>query len=443
MKKICMSAWVGAFLVLSAANSEAAENPSTAELHRQAERCRKLLRESLVEFYLPGCLDRENGGYLQSLRDNKFVPNGEKFLTLQARQLWFFSLLAQEGIQKDAALSAARHGYEFLEGKFKDQQYGGYFSKVTDRGEVKDPRKHIYLNSFALYGLTAYYRATHDTQALEAAKALFRVLDARTHDNSYGGYLEFFDRDWKEITDPRAQGYVGAIGHKTYNTHLHLLESFSDLFMTWKDPVLRQRVSELLTINMSTVHAREANNNVDAWHRDWTVVNEPRNLRASYGHDVECIWLGSRAARALEMPQPVLLNWAEGLAESCLSRGYDREHGGFFSSGPLTKPADDLKKIWWVQAEALVGMLELFALTGKSEYYQTFEQTLDFCEKYVVAREGGWWATRAANGDPTEDKQRSGPWQGAYHAGRSLLYSAQLLETVAALREGSGKPAQK
>jgi mannobiose 2-epimerase len=428
------------WLVLSCASWGAA-NPSATELREQAARCRRILQESLVKFYLPACVDRENGGYLEALKGNEFVPTGEKFLTLQARQLWFFSALARQGIQKEQALAAAKQGYNFIETKFRDRELGGYFSKVSDKGEVIDARKHLYLNSFALYALTEYHRATKDVPALDAAKLLFRTLQKRAHDAKYGGFIEFFDRDWKEVTDSKAQGYVGAIGHKTYNTHLHLLESFSALAEVWSDDLLRRRVLELLAINTSTVHAREVNNNIDAWHRDWTVVNEARNLRASYGHDVECIWLALEAARAVGVPKPVFANWSAGLAESCLSRGYDREHGGFYSSGPLGRPADDLKKIWWVQAEALVGMLEMFQQTGNPEFYQVFKQTLDFCEQHQVAKEGSWWATLQPDGSRSGDTQRSSPWQGAYHAGRAMLISARLLEELASSNPaGRGEP---
>ena len=134
--------------------------PNKEQLLAQAQQCRELLRTSLIQFYLPACVDQANGGYLESLRGGKFALTGEKFLTLQARQLWFFSTLAIEGYETERALAAARSGFSFIQTKMRDAQNGGYYSKVTDEGGPRDPRKHAYLNSFALYGLTAYYRAT-------------------------------------------------------------------------------------------------------------------------------------------------------------------------------------------------------------------------------------------------------------------------------------------
>jgi mannobiose 2-epimerase len=404
--------------------------PAREALLQQARRCRQILQTSVVDFYLPACVDRVNGGYLESLREGQFAPTGEKFLVLQGRQLWFFSTLIREGIRREAALDAAKAGFEFLENRMRDRRHGGYFAKVTDAGQPRDTRKHVYLNAFALYGLVAYHRASGDEGALAAARELFRVLEEKAHDRRRGGYVEFFTDDWRPITDPKASGFVGAIGTKTYNTHLHVLEAFAELYRVWPDPLVRQRLAELLLINASTVHHPDFNCNIDGWRPDWRMIESPSNLRASYGHDVECAWLALDAGRALGLSPQVLRGWAEGLCAYSLKYGYDAQHGGFFYTGRLGRPADDTRKEWWVQAEALVSMLEMYRLTGKREYYDAFRQTLDFVEKHQVARQGSWWATRTADGSPRGD-QRSSPWQGAYHNGRAMLLSAKLLEELA------------
>ena len=74
-------------------------------------------------------------------------------------------------------------------------------------------------------------------------------------------------------------------------------------------------------------------------------------------------------------------------------------------------------------------MLELYQLTGKTAYHDVFSQTLDFVEKHQVAKEGSWWATRAADGSPRGDT-RTSMWQGAYHNGRAMLRCADLLEEL-------------
>jgi mannobiose 2-epimerase len=403
-----------------------------AECRALAQRCRGLLDASIIRFYLPACVDSNQGGYFEVLREGRFAAGQDKFLTLQARQVWFFSTLAAEGIKREQALGAARHGYDFLQRSFLDPTNGGYYSKVANDGRPTDTRKHAYLNSFALYALAAYHRASGDAAALAAAQRLFRTLDARMHDATNGGYHEFCYADWRPVNDPKEPGYVGAMGTKTYNTHLHLMESFAELYRQWPDPALRGRLAELLVINTSTVLDAEHHCNVDAWDSDWRVVNTPRNLRASYGHDVECAWLALDAARALGQSPALLRRWAESLCATSLRFGYDSQHGGFFMGGPLGQPADDTRKEWWIQAEALVGLLEMYQLTREQQYWTRFKQTLDFVEQYQVAQEGGWWATRHADGSPDANLSRTSPWQGAYHNGRAMLRCAKMLETLGA-----------
>lgn len=418
-------------LILFIGVTRGAEAPSKERMLALAAECRAALGKSLIDFYLPGCVDRDLGGYKEYLKDGVFVNQGEKFLVLQARHLWLFSTLAGRGIETNRTLGAAQAGFEFLEGKMRDREHGGYFSKVTDAGEAKDARKHAYLNAFAIYALTAHHQATGSQLALSRARELFQLLEKRAHDPRHGGYHEWFRRDWTLIQDPAEPSFVGAAGRKTFNTHLHLLEAFAALHRAWPDPLLRKRLHELIVILTSTILQHSHGASVDAFTPDWSPVMEARNLRASYGHDIEAVWLTLDAADAIGLPRAPLRNWAETLAANCLANGSDAKHGGFYEGGPLGKPADALNKTWWVQNEAAVGLLELFRLTGDPKYYAAFEKTLRFQLDHHIASEGGWWATRAADGSPTRDTTRTGPWQGGYHAGRALLLCADWLEAMA------------
>ncbi|MFO0900215.1 MAG: AGE family epimerase/isomerase [Pirellulales bacterium] len=422
----CWLLAVGSAAVFSA-------EPTTADYQAQADRCRRILRSSIIDFYLPDCVDHEQGGYYESLVDGKFGPTGEKFVTLQARQLWFFSALASADLERDSALGAAHTGYQFLEAKFRDRVHGGYFAKVSDQGQPTDRRKHVYLNAFVLYALAAYHRASGDAAALAAAQDLFRTLEAKAHDSAHGGYVEFFQQNWAPIVDPSEPSFIGPPGTKTFNTHLHMLEALAELHRVWPDPLVRTRLDELLAINTLTIRLPEFGCNVDGFTSYWRPIDTPRNLRASYGHDVEAAWLCLDAARTLNRSSAVYRGWAEGLVGYSVEHGFDHAHGGFFYSGPLGEPADETKKEWWVQAEALVSLLEMHQLTGKPEYYERFAETLDFVERHQVATEGGWWATRQADGSPAGDS-RTSMWQGAYHNGRAMLRCGEMLDKLAANR---------
>lgn len=85
-----------------------------------------------------------------------------------------------------------------------------------------------------------------------------------------------------------------------------------------------------------------------------------------------------------------------------------------------------------MQAEALVSLLTMYQLTGDEKYYAAFNKTFDFVKQHQIAQEGGWWAARAADGSPDRNRSRTSMWQGAYHSGRALLVSSQLLQSLAA-----------
>lgn len=421
-----------AFAIHTQPTAVFAQAPDRAQFESRSKECLQLLNSSILDFYLPNAVDTKHGGFLENLDANgHFVSGGGKFLTLQARQIWTFSTCAERGIRKEECLAAAKQGFDFLQKHFYDSKNGGYYNQLNDDGTVRDSKKHSYLNSFALYALAAYYRASSDPTALKAATNLFETLDEKAYDKQRGGYQEFFSQDWQPVTDPAQAGIVGAVGTKTYNTHLHLMESFTELYRVNKDPRVRDRLTELLMINTVTVQHPQYTCNIDGWSLDWKMIDSPNNLRASYGHDVECVWLAFDTASALDWQVQPLQQWGVKLVDYSMKYGYDQQHGGFFYTGPLGQPAADRHKEWWVQTEALVCMLEMYRVTGDQKYWDAFESTFEFCKKYQIASEGGWWASRQADGSASSNHSRTSMWQGAYHNGRALMQCSDLLQQLA------------
>ncbi|QEG21569.1 AGE family epimerase/isomerase [Mariniblastus fucicola] len=426
-------------LIAVLTTSGRAQDTANGDLTALADQCDAHLRKSIVDFYLPHCVDEKNGGYLETIdAEGKFCESEYKFLTLQTRQMWFFCQLVKNDIEKEKALAAAKSGFDFLQTHFLDKENGGYFSRVTMDGGEFDTRKHIYLNAFAMYGLAAYYNATGDGEALAAALNLFEKFEQKAYDKQNGGYREFFYADWTEITDPNEPKFVGEVGTKTYNSHLHILEAFTELFRAAPSDRLKERIAELIVINTSTVRHPQHPCNIDRWTNDWQMVKEDFNLRASYGHDVECAWLVFDAAREIGWSIKPLQNWAVATVDHSIKFGFDAEHGGFYYSGPLGEASDDTKKEWWTQAEALVSMLEMYRLTGDEKYMDVFHKTFAFVEQYQIASAengGGWWASRHADGSTHANTSRTSTWHGAYHNGRAMILCGELLREMAVKQE--------
>lgn len=400
----------------------------TEKLERSGDKALSLLHSSVIDFYYPGSMDTRYGGYLQDADANGSFSTKDKFLTFQARQLWFFSHMAHHGIKKEDMLKAATVGYKFLMDHFLDTQYGGFYSRVSRDGFPLDPTKHAYLNAFTIFSLVEYFRASGDQSALDEALKLFWVLECRSRDMENGGYHEFFTSSWVRITDPGFHSYVGPVNTKTYNTHLHLLEAFTELYKVSQDVTVGNRLAELIFINTRTVKHPEFAANIDGWNNDWSVIDNPKNFRASYGHDVECVWLVLEAARALDWPTHTLLSWAKETCQYSMRYGYDPVHGGFYNGGAFGEMSDDTRKVWWIQAEGLVAMLTLWNLTGEEKYLNSFLQTFSFVEKHQLNEAGIWLASVQANGQPA-DSSTSNMWQAAYHSGRALWRIHQLIKS--------------
>jgi mannobiose 2-epimerase len=401
------------------------------EFTSQAARCRKNLGENIVDFFLPACLDTVNGGYMEIEKDGKFLPAGEKFVLLQARHVWSFSLVAQQGVASAEALDAARAGVEFIETHMRDRTLGGYFSTVTDAGDPLDRRKHICLNAFVLYAYARHFLASGDTSALTAAQELFYLIEDRARDDRGGGYVEFFTEDWKPITDRKEHNNFSTTGTKTLITHMHIMETYAELYRAWPDPVLRERIEQLIHTVFSKFRHPFYSRTVNAWTPAWKIVLRRQNLRANYGHDLESIWYIIDACETIGLPIDDMMPRFIEICDHDIKHGYDSKYGGFYSQGPVAVFRALTDKVWWVQTEALNAMLTLYRLTGDDRYYKTYRDVFDFIENHHFAPDGGWWATLHPDGTP-KTGLRASRWQGCYHTARSMVMCAHILDELAA-----------
>ena len=396
---------------------------------RYIPRLERILTDNIASFWYDKSLDREHGGYIIS-----FGPTGElqapatKMIVTQARTVWLFSRLARAGYRKQQYLDAAELGYRFLTEKMWDQAYGGFYWEVDVTGNKQlKPRKHLYGQSFALYALSEYYLATGRTEALDFAVRFFNLLEAKSHDKTCGGYVEFFNPDW--TTPPVGEStYLGdPAGFKLMNTHLHLLEALTTFYRASKLPLARERLLELIHIQTSTVVRKNLGGCTDKYERDWTPRLDGTYARVSYGHDIENIWLLMDACDAAGVSNYPFGDLYETLFDYSLKYGYDEAEGGFYYTGPFNKPADNRDKSWWVQAEVIVSALHMYRHTKDPKYLSVFEKTFELIDTKLVDRaHGEWHAGVAPSGQSYGDK--ANPWKGGYHNGRAMIECIRILK---------------
>jgi mannobiose 2-epimerase len=389
----------------------------------------KILKENIASFWYTKSLDRKNGGYTINFGP-KGQPRGEgtKMIVTQARTLWLFSRLVRAGYGGSEYMEAADIGYRFLKEKMWDEKNGGFYWEVDVTGNEKlRPRKHLYGQAFALYAVSEYYLANKKQEVLDFATRLFNLLEAKSHDKTFGGYVEFFNEDWTPVPASE-RSYMGTeAGLKLMNTHLHLLEALTTFYRASKLPLARKRLLELINIESNAVVRKYIGACTDKYERDWTPRLEGDFARVSYGHDVENIWLLIDACNAANVTNYPFLDLYRTLFDYSLKYGYDEADGGFYDSGPFNRPADRRSKIWWVQTEAVVSALYMHRLTRQAKYLSIFEKTSDFIEKNMVDWENGeWHANISPEGKPYGDK--ANVWKAGYHNGRAMIECLEILK---------------
>ena len=411
--------------------------PTKETYLKLAEEVEAALRRDVLDVWFPRNVDNQNGGFYSGF-DRKWqpAPSEGKFSVFQGRMTWISSQAAiQRPELRDKFLPIARHGLDFLNDVLWDKQYGGFFWGVDDHGKISPffgDRKELYGESFAMYGAAAAYQATKDPKALRLAQSAFRWIDEHAHDAKNGGYFEWLTREGKPLdataeSQPSSGGFP--IGYKTMNTHIHLLESFSQLYEISKDDTLRKRLEELLTVVRDNVCVQPGVMNL-YFTNDW----RPVPGHDSYGHDVETAYLMLEAEDVLGVPHdPKTETMARMLVDHALAYGWDKEMGGFYDEGTTFGQAENKRKEWWVEFEGLNAPLLMHEKYGKEtpRYFDAFLKQWQFISDHQIDSEFHGVYQEIGPDGSVEDATKGQIWKAAYHDGRALLNVSARLRKLA------------
>jgi mannobiose 2-epimerase len=394
-----------------------------------AKEFRTTLVEKIMPYWYDTAIDRVHGGYVLSDDSAKKAPAAsEKQLVTQARMIWGFSHAHRKGLEdgKRDYLKAAEQGYKFLMERFLDRQHGGYFWTTDLAGKPLNERKIVYGESFVIYGLVEYSRASGDKAALQRAMDLYKVLQKHGHDSNYGGWVEHFQADWTPILTPGPELIVEVGGYKSANTHLHLLEAFTDLYEATRDAAVKESLEEAIRLNSTYFYPRDPGQSCFHRHLDWTPVTDPSSAGLSYGHNVEFAWLMIRAQEVLGRAPA----WAhfDAHLDHALKYGYDHQRGGLYSRGVDDQPASNTDKIWWVEAEMLAALTDSLKHRPDAARSEALDKLLQFIVAYQAdPRDGIWLDTVAADGTP-KVTAKAHNWKANYHDVRAMVKFVEAFE---------------
>lgn len=374
------------------------------------------VKNELVNHIIPfwnSLRDDEKGGFYGFMDCNlKLDKSAEKGVILHSRILWFYSNCYLV-LKDEKCLENAKHCYDFMVKHCVDRENGGVYWLMNADGTVSDSMKHTYCQAFFVYALSSYYDASGDESALKLAMEIFDTIEEKCTDDV--AYLEAMSADWKLIPND-ALSENGLMADKTMNTTLHLLEAYTELYRVHKDERVLERLKFQLQLFLDKIFYPEDNRLLVFFDREFKVIGDIH----SYGHDIEATWLLDRACEVIgddsltekisAMNKRVVANIAK-IAYENNSLNNEREN-------------EKINKIrvWWVQAEAVVGFLDGYQKYGEEKYMEMAENIWGYIKSELVdKRDGGEWHSQIEeDGRPTV-KPVVDPWKCPYHNGRMCL----------------------
>lgn len=376
---------------------------------------KELAKAHLTEVIIPfwnKLKDVENGGFYGYLDfDLQLDKKAVKGCILNSRILWFYSN-AYLFLGDEDLLSYAKHAYEFLKTHCYDQTYGGIFWSLNYDGSAYDTTKHTYNQAFAVYALSSYYFATKDEEAINLAKSIIEIMEKECTDSM--GYLEAFDRGFLPINNEKLSE-SGVIAHKTMNTLLHVFEAYTEYYRVTDDIEIKERLIWMLDIIRTKVY----NPNL---HRQEVFFDEYMNSILdlhSYGHDIEAAWLIDRGLDVLK--EPKYDSFLKPITKDLTNQIYQIAYQDHSLLNECEKGKVNTSRIWWVQAEAVVGFLNGYEKDrNETRYFDAATDIFQFILENIHDKRTGseWFWEVDKDGNPYSKKPIVEPWKCPYHNGR-------------------------
>ena len=372
------------------------------------------IENNILPYWMDKMVDTEHGGFYGRIDgDNVLDRMANKGVVMHARILWTFAA-SYRVLGHSAYRQIAERAYLYLRDYFMDKEYGGVFSELDFRGRPVNRKKQTYAQGFALYACSEYYRATGCTEALDYAKKQFYQIE-RCKDDELGGYWEAFTEDWQPIADMRLSE-KDENEAKTMNTHLHILEPYTNLLRVWIDADLVKAHTDLISLFLERIYSK-ANGHLQLFFdAKWQVKGQMQ----SFGHDIEAAWLLLEAVKVLGDPdleekvKTVIPHIAHAALEGILPDGslaYERNNAHW-----------DRERHWWVQAEAVLGFSYLGKLLNDKLYQEKAEGIWAYIRSNLIdSEEGEWYWSRLENGEVNRAEDKAGFWKCPYHNGRMCL----------------------
>ncbi len=373
------------------------------------------LFDNVIPFWVNNSIDIDSGGFITCLDREGNVYDTDKFIWLQARQVWTFSMLYNRHENKQEWLDIATHGINFLKKHGRNNNGDWYFS-LTQKGKPLVEPYNIFSDCFAALAFGEYALATGDDTCTNIASTTFSNILSRQN-NPKGKFNKsiYATRPLKSFSLPMILANLTfelkwMIGEGSFKKHSE--QFLSEIMNTFLD-------KELLLIKENVV---TSGNQLDSF--EGRLINP--------GHGIE--GMGFVMDVANELGRKEVINKAVEIMISTLEFGWDQKNEGIFyfmdakGKPPLSLEWD--QKLWWVHLEALFSLVKAFLLTGDKRCWAWFEKIHQYTWAHFPDPQfGEWYGYLNRQGDPLL-QIKGGKWKGFFHVPRSLFRIWKVLEEL-------------
>ena len=387
------------------------------EFTKLAELYRTTLLDNVIPFWEQHSIDWEQGGYFTCLDREGKVYDTDKFVWLQNRQLWTFSLFYNQLKAKSEWLQIAKNGADFLAENGRDKEGNWYFA-LNLKGEPLVQPYNIFSDCFAAMAFSQYAKASKEETAKEIAlQAYNNVL--RRQDNPKGKYNKIYPgtRELKSLAVPMILANLSL--EMDWLLQSNVLET-----------VLERTVDEIMTDfldrDRGLLHESVAKNgsHIDCF--DSRLINP--------GHGIEAMWFVMDIARRRQDKE--LINRAVEVILNTLDFAWDKEHGGiYYFLDALGYPPQQLewdRKLWWVHLETLVALSMGYLLTRDEKCWQWYQKVHSYTWNHFIDAEYGEMFGYLNRRGEVSLNLKGGKWKGCFHVPRALYLCWQQFEQLSA-----------
>lgn len=375
---------------------------------------REELMQQVLPFWMKNSRDEVHGGYFTCLDRAGDVYDTDKFIWLQGRQLWMFSMLYNNVEQREDWLKMALHGADFLQKNGRDQEGNWYFSLNREGKPLVQPYN-IFSDCFAAMGFGALYKATKKDEHAEIARKTFENILGRSN-NTKGQYNKI---------------YPGTRDLKGFSLPMILSNLSLEIEHILDKSIVDNLISEVIHEVLDVFYNKEIGLALENVYADGSFCDSFEGRTVNPGHNLEAMWflmdLGVR------LNDQHLINKAVKISLDVLDYGWDKEFGGIlYFMDVKGHPPQQLEwdqKLWWVHVEALVCMAKAYQLTGNEACQKWFVKLHEYTwNRFRDQQQGGEWFGYLNRRGEVLLPLKGGKWKGCFHVPRSLYQIATTLE---------------